>query len=208
MMRDELLVMLPEFFKRVKEYPEIMEAYAYALSQADNNIRALWNNFYIQTCDEKTLSIYERLLGIIPSPSESLDSRRIVVLNKYSLIVPFSIGFLKSRLDAIYGDYDIEVDPVALTLKVTLNGQGWDVIDTVFDLIFDICPAHVEFELKTSDDIEIEDTIYAKSYASAYDKVFIPLDTTSRPNTTIYAKNFLGEYSKVHIESEEANDPD
>lgn len=205
---SDLISMIPEWFQKVIEFPEIMKAWEYALDQYDGNLKQVWDNQYIQTCDEATLSTYEKLLGIVPNAMDSLESRRIVVLNKYSMIAPFSIGFLKSRLDAIYGDYDIDVDPVALTLKVTLNGQGWDVIDTVFSLIFDICPAHVEFELKTGDDIYIEDTIHAKSYANAYDRVFIPLDTTSRPNTTIYAKNFLGEYSKVQIESEEANDPD
>ena len=64
---NDLLIMVPEWFQKVIEYPEIMKAWVYALNQLDGNIRRLWDNQYIQTCDEATLAQYEKFLGIVPS---------------------------------------------------------------------------------------------------------------------------------------------
>ena len=170
---NDLLIMIPEWFQRVLEFPEIMKAYAYALNGLDGNVKQLWDNQYIQTCDEATLSQYETLLGI--TPVGDLDYRRQVVLNKYSMTVPFSIGYLKSRLTQIYGDNEVEVDPVNCVLTVDLYESGTGSVDSVYQLLYDVVPAHIEIRLIKQGLVDIEDNAYVGSYVGSYERVSVPL---------------------------------
>lgn len=170
---NDLLTMIPEWFQRVLEFPEIMKAYAYALNGLDGNIKQLWDNQYIQTCDEATLSQYEALLGI--TPVGDLDYRRQVVLNKYSMTVPFSIGYLKDRLTQIYGDNRVEVDPINCVLTVDLYESGTGSVDSVYQLLYDVVPAHIEIRLIKQGLVDIEDNAYVGSYVGSYERVSIPL---------------------------------
>lgn len=172
---NDLLTMIPIWFQRVLEFPEIMKAWKFALDEVDGNIKHLWDNQYIQTCDEPTLALYEKLLGITPSGTDTLKYRRAVVLNRYSMTVPFSIGYLKSRLDQIYGDNSVEVDSVNSILTVTLYENENDNIDSVYQLLFDIVPAHIEVRLLKQSTMDLSDTVYAGSYVGSYDKVSIPI---------------------------------
>lgn len=172
---SDLILMIPEWFQRVIEFPEIMKAWEYALDQFDGNLNQVWDNQYIQTCDSDTLSLYEKLLGIIPSGTDSLEYRRAVVMQKYSMTVPFSIGFLKSMLSQIYGDNSVSVDAINSALLVMLYESANENLDSVWQLLYDIVPAHIAITLIKQLSILIEDTGYAGSYINSYSRVFIPL---------------------------------
>lgn len=172
---NDLLIMIPVWFQRVLEFPEIMKAWAYALDQFDGDVKKVWDNQYIQTCDEATLSLYEKLLGITPSGTETLEYRRTVVWNKYSMIVPFSIGFLKERLTQVYDNNEVEVDPVNCVLTVDLYESGTGSVDSVYQLLYDVVPAHIEIRLIKQGLVDIEDNAYVGSYVGSYERVSIPL---------------------------------
>lgn len=172
---NDLLIMIPVWFQRVLEFPEIMKAWAYALDQFDGNVKKVWDNQYIQTCDEATLSLYEKLLGITPSGTDTLEYRRTVVWNKYSMIVPFSIGFLKERLTQVYDNNEIEVDSINSTLTVVLYESANGNVDSVYQLLYDVVPAHMLINLIKQMQVLIENTEYAGSYVGTYDRVYIPI---------------------------------
>lgn len=172
---NDLLIMIPVWFQRVLEFPEIMKAWAYALDQFDGDVKKVWDNQYIQTCDEATLSLYEKLLGITPSGTETLEYRRTVVWNKYSMIVPYSIGFLKERLTQVYDNNKVEVDPVNDVLTVDLYESGTGSVDSVYQLLYDVVPAHIEIRLIKQGLVDIEDNAYVGSYVGSYERVSVPL---------------------------------
>lgn len=145
---NELLIMVPEWFQKVIEFPEIMKAWKYALDQFDGNIKQLWDNQYIQTCDEATLSLYEKLLGITPSGTDTLEYRRVIVLNKYSMMVPFSEGYLRSRLDEMFGadGYELTVDWQTLEASIEITASVARARLIFLDLWYGVAPAHVAIE--------------------------------------------------------------
>lgn len=145
---NELLIMVPEWFQKVIEFPEIMKAWKYALDQFDGNIKQLWDNQYIQTCDEATLSLYEKLLGITPSGTDTLEYRRAIVLNKYSMMVPFSEGYLRSRLDEMFGadGYTLTIDSATSTASIVITSSVARALSIFFDLWYGIAPAHIEID--------------------------------------------------------------
>ena len=140
--------MIPRFFQETVEFPEIMKAWQKGLGDLEGNIEAVWGNQYIQTCDEDTLALYEKLLNIIPSGDESLSYRRQIVLNKYSMAVPFSEGFFRNRLNEMFGEdgYTLDVDSQTSTAVLYILSPIPNGLDMVYNLWLGIAPAHVELQ--------------------------------------------------------------
>ena len=159
---NDLLLMIPEWFRGIIEYPEIMKAWAYALNQVDWNIKKLWDNQYIQTCDEATIAQYERLLGITPGGDDTLEYRRAIVLNKFSMLVPFTEGFLRSRLDEMYGEgnYDLTIDPQTSKALLVIKTTVPRALEIFFDLWYGIAPAHIEIDAAQAVNTVIEGNQY------------------------------------------------
>ena len=82
--------MLPAFFQKLKEFPEIMKAWGKALDDGETNIQKIFDNLFVQTCDAETIATYEELFWIVPQPGDTLEARRNRILNRLSMVVPFS----------------------------------------------------------------------------------------------------------------------
>lgn len=158
MSKDELLAMLPEWFQKIKEYPEIMAAWAYALSDLGNNIAQVWANQYIQTCDEATLVLYERLLGITPSGDETLEYRRAIVMNRYTMIVPFTYDFLLERLNEMFGQngYVLTIDSANNTADIVITSSVARAKSIFLNFWYLVAPAHLEVSAREEAQSEID----------------------------------------------------
>ena len=85
-------------------------------------------------------------MGITYRFGDDLNYRRQRVLQKFNTVVPFSIDFLKDRLTELYGEdgYTLEVSSKNLTLKVDVGSDRYGAIDLLYDLLWDVVPAHVK----------------------------------------------------------------
>ena len=137
---------LPRYFRPIIEFGEILKAQGYSLDRFDEASAKVYANNYIATCDEDTIAYYERLLGIVYRFGDTLEYRRTRVLQKYNTIVPFSIGFLRDKLTELYGEdgYEMYVDSAACKLKIKVTSDRYGAIDLLYDLLWDIVPAHLE----------------------------------------------------------------
>lgn len=145
---NDLLAMIPEWFKKIIEFPEIMKAWAKGLDMIEGDVSLVWNNQYIQTCDEATLSQYERLLGI--TPAGDLNYRREIVINRLSLSAPFSVGFLRQQLNARFGEdgYTFNVDPQTSTAEIVITAPVERAVSIFLDLWYEVAPAHIEISVQ------------------------------------------------------------
>lgn len=137
---------LPDYFRPIIEFTEILKAHGYALDAFDASLTQIAANNYIQTADEDTISDWEEKMGITYRFGDDLDYRRQRVLQKFNTVVPFSIDFLKDRLTELYGEdgYTLEVSSKNLTLKVDVSSDRYGAIDLLYDLLWDVVPAHVK----------------------------------------------------------------
>lgn len=158
----DLLTLLPEFFVKIKEYPEIMKAYAAALDSMENNIEQIRDNMFVQTCDASTLNLYEQLFGIIPQPGDTIEARRNRVLNRLSMVVPFTERYLRSRLDEMYGvgNYTLTVDPTTSTATMEIHDFISQGIELFCDLWYRVAPAHVAIDAHEDITTEIDADLY------------------------------------------------
>lgn len=140
-----LIKQLPDYFKPIIEYKAIMLAHGYVLDSLNSNAEKIYLNNYIATCDEETLFFWEQLLGIKYKFGDTLDFRRARVLQKFNTVVPFSIGFLNDKLTELFGDeYELSVDPIACTISVKVTSDRYGAVDLLYDLLWDILPAHLQ----------------------------------------------------------------
>lgn len=109
---------------------------------------AILDNFFIQTCDLKTLQYWEQLLGIEIDEGETVDERRAMILIYLvanwqitdSYITEIGIGYFGEGKFAI--EYDAENH-----LKINLRMVHPDVvaINRFMRWFITVCPAHIDW---------------------------------------------------------------
>lgn len=158
----DLVEMLPEFFAQILEYPEIMKAWAEGLRMGENNIQHLWDNLYLQTCDEGTIEYWEDLLGLFPAPGDTLEVRRNRILNMFSLTRPYTERSLRARLDEMYGagNYTLNIDSQAETADMQINVHINQGILLFCDLWLRIAPAHMAMTVKEDVTTDVDGFMY------------------------------------------------
>lgn len=144
-MEIDMIKILPEYFRPVLEFKEIIKADETVLSELETNIEQIRKNFYIQTADEAALAQKEALFGIFASPGEEIEYRRQRLLQKYNTIVPFSIDSLRDQMTELFGkDFTLSVDSVSCKLEVSVTSSRYGAVDLLYNLLWDVIPAHME----------------------------------------------------------------
>ena len=145
---------LPRYFRPIIEFGEILKAHGYSLDKLDETSEKVKDNNYIATCDEDMIAYYEKLLGITYRFGDTMEYRRARVLQKYNTIVPFSIEFLRDKLTELYGEdgYEMSVDSAACKLKIKVTSDRYGAIDLLYDLLWDVVPAHIQILANQADD--------------------------------------------------------
>lgn len=144
-MAVDLKVLLPEWFQNVMEFNELMKSEEAELEEAENSIRSVRNNCYIQTANEVTILLYEKRFGIAYQ-GESLEYRRSRIMQRYNTVVPFTIGFLKDRLTELYGSkgYEVSVDGKHSLIIIKITSDRYGAVNLLYELMWDILPAHIQ----------------------------------------------------------------
>lgn len=162
MTTQDLIELLPEFFVKIKEYPEIMKAWTAALDDAEGNMNQLLDNLFVQTCDAATIALYEQLFGIVPQPGDTLEARRNRIMNRLSMVVPFTERYLRARLDEMYGagNYTLTIDPTTSTATMEIHDFISQGIELFCDLWYRVAPAHVALDAHEDIVTEIDHPMY------------------------------------------------
>lgn len=110
MIRDvDLVSYLPPFMAEFKETGAALEAenpeFVLAWKAAD---RVLYNEF-IESADEYGISRFEKILDILPSTEDTLESRRARVQARWLNTVPYTLKVFCAKLAALCGDSDFAV---------------------------------------------------------------------------------------------------
>lgn len=75
MIRDvDLLSFLPEYMKEYREMKCLMMAEDPDVQKAEDATEDVKNNQFIQSCDIRWISMFERMVGILPDPLASIEN--------------------------------------------------------------------------------------------------------------------------------------
>lgn len=173
-MAVDLKMLLPEWFKDILEFNRLLEAEELELEEVENSIQAVRNNCFIQTADENTILLYEKRFGITYQYGETLEYRKSRILQRYNTVVPFSIGFLRNRLTELYGSdgYVLTVNSKTCILTIKVTSDRYGAVNLLYDLLWDIIPAHIEIIANQQVTNYISSNVYAAAVMSgAYTQI-------------------------------------
>lgn len=140
-----LIEQLPFYFRPILEFQQLMIAHGWGYDLAEQVSGLILQNFFVQTCDEDTISQYEKLFGLLPEAGDTMEYRRERVLQIFSSTTPFDINYLDSKLQELFGtEYAMDVYPVSSELYVLLQSERYGAINLLYDLLLSIVPAHIK----------------------------------------------------------------
>lgn len=119
----------PAFYEGVREFKLLADIEDDMMNQIRLEIDQAHKNNYILTADEYAISLYERQLEIISNHREDLEFRRHRVLNRIQMQAPFTLKFLKEKLDVVIGEgkyvLTMDYDNYTMYLELSFNDANW-----------------------------------------------------------------------------------
>lgn len=144
----ELCKLLPPWYREVLDYQEICQTETAQFESLADEVVGVADNFYFQTMDEAAVSQWEQILKIVPNPTtETLDFRRVRVLNRISTRPPYTLGFLYQKLDELIGPglWTVTVDYANYTLYIESSAENQNYATEVAFTVNRIKPAHIVY---------------------------------------------------------------
>lgn len=169
----DLMAYLPDWYKEIEEYQQIIAAEKAQAVTLLSNMTAVKGNFFFATMNEGAVAEWERVLGIIPNPAtETLEFRRMRLINRLSTKPPFSIRFLRQKLDELIGEgnYVLTVDGSAYTIYIEASASNQGYAIEVARTINAIKPAHIVYVLTPflQDSILMNEAVYGSAVIYNY----------------------------------------
>lgn len=144
-MRKKLQDYLPPILLKTYEFPLLCDTEQPEIDRLRDAADAVLDAQFISTAGETAIARYEKIFGITPMDTNTLDERRFKVLAKINAQLPFSVRRLRQQLATLCGDdgYKLEVNGgvYTLTVKVALTAKRNQ--QAVEELLADIVPANM-----------------------------------------------------------------
>ena len=151
-----LLEYLPPFLREYYEFKQLCKSGDIEVSSIDKAVDWNFDSAFISDCDATVLSKYERLLGIIPTSSQSIENRRNMVLLQWNTVASMTLSQFISKLQEYCGKDNIYVDTSReqfYQLVLWLNIHKVDV-PIIKDFVDTWLPMDVNYTLNGKTEIE------------------------------------------------------
>lgn len=121
---------VPSYYNKVQEMDALMQVEQSMLDEFQYEMLRAFQNTFVLTADLSGIQLFESMLSIVANPStEDLEFRRQRVLNRLTTSPPFTMRFLKQKLDAIIGEgkwqVTMDYDNYTLYVEASALNQNW-----------------------------------------------------------------------------------
>ena len=112
-MRKKLQDYLPPILFKTYEFPLLCETEQPEIDHLHDAADAVLDAQFLSTAGEYAIQRYEKIFGITPMDTDTLDERRFKVLTRINTQLPFSVRRLRQQLATLCGadGYKLEVYP-------------------------------------------------------------------------------------------------
>lgn len=141
----DLVSYLPPFMADFKEISVTLEAenpeFVLVWKAAD---RVLQNEF-IESADEYGISRFEKILNILPSTEDTLESRRARVQARWFNTIPYTLKAFLAKLVALCGDSDFTVtkEYEKYTIRILTNLELFGQVEELEHIIESMMPCNM-----------------------------------------------------------------
>lgn len=144
----DLKLYLPEGLRGVRELSAIMDAETPEFSSLSVAQRRMLDDQFVMTASESAIRRYEQMLGIPRTTKDSLDDRRLKILVKLNNQLPYSMGWLRNKLDTLFGagNYEIIRDVHTRKLAIQTDAQFEPLITALHLDLRQSIPANMVLE--------------------------------------------------------------
>lgn len=144
-MRKKLQDYLPPILLKTYEFPLLCDTEQPEFDRLAEAADAVLDAQFLSTAGEYAISRYEKIFGVVPQDTDTLNERRFKVLTKINTQLPFSVRRLRQQLATLCGDdgYKLEVNGGKYTLAVKVALTAKRNQQAVEELLADIVPANM-----------------------------------------------------------------
>ena len=140
----------PPFFHEYQELMQIAISQDIELQECLKVMESIHHNNYAYTADIVGLARFEKLLGIIVPENATLEDRRIAIIARLNVRMPYTKRVLKRFLDNLVGTdgYTMSIDYAnhKVTIKIELKRRNQ--VNAVNELLRKVLPANMLYDLQ------------------------------------------------------------
>lgn len=139
----------------VSYFPPFMQAYrepVAALEAENPEFQIIWEaadrvlkNNFISTADEYGIARFEKILKILPSTEDTLESRRARVQSRWFDMIPYTLKMLIKKLTVLCGDTDFTITKAYQNYRIEIiTGLGlFGQVEELERIVKDIVPCNM-----------------------------------------------------------------
>lgn len=145
----EYLDYLPDVFRESRVFQQIGESLWPDVAALREQAAGLPEEGIAQTASQEGIARFETMLGISPRPDDSLEQRRLRVLLALMRVPPFSLGWLRQRLEQTFGaqGFLVEDSPEEHWLRVGIRPFSEEDPAMLWTELRQLIPANLELKM-------------------------------------------------------------
>lgn len=136
---------LPLFMSKYKELVTELDTASGELDDVRSAADKVLKNAFIETADTDGLSRFEKILNILPSSSDTTESRRSRVSSRWFDTTVYTLKTLWLKLKNLCGDSDFTLteDKDNYTVGITVDLEQYGQVDELDKIIEDMIPCNM-----------------------------------------------------------------
>lgn len=167
---------LPDYYNGVYEFETLMHVENDLLGALSDNIERSRANLYVATADSDTLSIYETMLKLPPTPNASLSARRFRILARLTGQKPYTLRYLAEMVAAFGSPVNLSLDYNAYTLNLATQFDKEGQAEELDYLLRVTVPANILLNVKNALNIATKSGEFLASRTVTHDVVTLTGD--------------------------------
>ena len=148
MINVNLLEYLPDFMQEYREIRQIMKSEEPEFKTLWDLFKKVFNNQFIQYCDEDGISKFEEMLNLHRYENDTLEIRIFRVLTYWNDQIPYTWKVLTQRLNQLcgVGNYELKPNFNNYELGITTKFDDSRKYDELNNMLKMILPANLGFK--------------------------------------------------------------
>lgn len=144
-MKRKLIHYLPEMLRDFAELQALMTSQQLEFEQLWDAIDVLLEDQFVQTAGAVGLARWEKILGMIPKGTDTLETRRFRILAQLNERLPYTLPNFRNMLDNLCGpgNTKVEVSEERNILRISIGETVWTKLSEIKALTERITPANL-----------------------------------------------------------------
>ena len=144
-----MLFNAPEVFMQIPEIKQIYRMNDRQASGLDKASENLWDDIYLTSMENEKLLRWEKILGIRPADTDSIEERRFRVRSRVLEKLPYSYRVVKRKIEALApGRISFSVDEKRGHALVKLDLKSKQMFSDAADFIERVLPLNMTYEVR------------------------------------------------------------